>query len=192
MRCIVGSRCACLDHLCDHMIELCGISARDHRSSETLFQIPPGIPGNGSAGLCDSFVGIESLGPFLLRQFACGDLGELIESEFCSAHVVTETLFLETLEVLILPGGHTGPGAGKLVGQNSIFFALLYAAAFPFVGEFFAGADRLETLIDPFLSVSGALVGGDKAVSNQFWIKGFLDAFPANLSQPQLEGFGFL
>ena len=62
MRCIVGSRCACLNHLCDHMIELRCVSARDHWSSETLFQIPPGIPGNGATSLRDSFIGIESLG----------------------------------------------------------------------------------------------------------------------------------
>ena len=79
MRCIVGSRCACLNHLCDHMIELRCVSARDHWSSETLFQIPPGIPGNGATSLRDSFIGIESLGTFLLRKFPCGDLGELVE-----------------------------------------------------------------------------------------------------------------
>ena len=79
IRYIGGSRCACLNHLCDHMIELRGVCTRDHRSSETLFQIPPGIPGNGAAGLPDSFVGIESLGLLLLGKFPCGDLGELVE-----------------------------------------------------------------------------------------------------------------
>ena len=70
---IIGRCSARLDHLRDHMIELRGVCACDHRSSETLFKIPPGIPGNGSAGLCDSFIGIESLGLLLLREFACDD-----------------------------------------------------------------------------------------------------------------------
>ena len=74
VRFIISSRCsACLDHLCDHMIELSSVGTCDHRSSETLFQIPPGISGNGAARLCDAFIDIESLGPFLLRKFACGD-----------------------------------------------------------------------------------------------------------------------
>ena len=68
----------------------------------------------------------------------------------------------------------------------------LYAATFPFIGEFFAGADCLETLIDPLAGISGTFVGGDEAVSDQLRIQGFLETFPANLSQPQLEGFGFL
>ena len=93
---ITSCRCACFDHLCAHMIELRGVSTRDHRSSETLFQIFPCVPGDRAASLCDSFIGIKSNRLLLLREFPCGNHGELVESQLRSAHVIPEALFLKT------------------------------------------------------------------------------------------------
>ena len=70
------------------MIQLRGVSTRNHRSAKTLFQILPCVPGDRAASLRDSFTGIESLGLLLLRKFPCGDLGELVESQLRSAHTV--------------------------------------------------------------------------------------------------------
>ena len=142
------------------MIELGGSLACDNRPSKPLFQIFSGVARNGTACQRNSFVGIETNRLLLLRKFSRGNLGKLIECELRRTHVIPETLFLETFKVLVLPGGHTRPSAGKLVGQDGIFFALLNSAVFPLVGEFFASADGLKPLIDPFAGITPALVSG--------------------------------
>ena len=88
IRCIISCRCARFDHLCDYMIELSGVSTGDYRSSEALFQIPPSIPGNRTAGLRDPLVSFKTLRLFLLRKFPRGDLGKLVERQLCGTHVI--------------------------------------------------------------------------------------------------------
>ena len=109
---------------------------------------------------------------------------KLIEREFRGAHVITQAFLLETFESLVLSSGHARPSSGQFIGKDGVLFALLYAAIFPFIGQFLSGTDGLKLLIDPFTGIAFALIGGDKPICNQFRIKRFLDPFPPNLGQP--------
>ena len=126
------------------MIELGCILTCNNGSAESLFQITTGIPSNGATSLSHSFVGIEAHRLLLLRKFPRGNFSKLIEREFCRTHVIPETFLLEPFEILILPGGHTGPGASELVCENRILLTLLNATVFPLVGELLSGADGLK------------------------------------------------
>ena len=163
------------------MIELGCILTCDDWPSEALLQIFSGVACDGATSLSNSFVGIEAHRLLLLRKLPRGNFGKLIEREFCRTHVIPETFLLEPFEILILPGGHTGPGASELVCENRILLTLLNATVFPLVGELLSGADGLKPLIDPFAGITPALVSGNKPIYDQFGIKRFLNAFPTNL-----------
>ena len=87
-----------------------------------------------------------------------------------------------------MPGGHAGPGLCDLVGEDGVFPALLHAPRLPFGGELVADADGEDALVDPVGIIALLLVGLQRPVDGLLRVDGLLDALPADLCQPTLEG----
>ncbi len=118
-------------------------------------------------------------------------LRQHIEDQLQRRHVVTQILFLQALEILILPRVHAGPCFRDLVCQDRVFLTFLNSARVPFVGQLLAHLNRLQALVDPFAAVAFLEIGFQRTVNRQLRIDGFFNALPANLCQPELERLGF-
>ena len=127
---------------------------------------------------------------FGLGNILCGCFRQHVEHNFRGAHVVAQVFLFEPLEPLVLPGVHSRPCAGDLVGENGILDAFFYAARLPLIRQLPAHLNGLQALVDPFTGISLAQIGFQRALNAQLRVDGFLDALPAHLRQPQLEGFG--
>ena len=107
-----------------------------------------------AAGACNFDVFPQTYRCFLLGDLRSCGFGQHIENQLQRRHVVTQVLFLQALEILILPRVHAGPRFCDLIGQNRVFHAFLYPARVPFVGQFLAYLNGLQALVDPFAAIA--------------------------------------
>ena len=79
---------------------------------------------------------LRPLGSFCFRDAGSGCLDQHIQKQLQVTHVLPQIFLFQPLELLVLPGGHTGPSTGNLVG------------------ELVADTDDQQALVDPLFLFS--------------------------------------
>ena len=90
-----------------------------------------------------------------------------------------------------MPCAHAGPVMRDLISQNCVFDVLLHTPGIPFNGQFLANLNHLQSLIDPLTGIAPFLSGFQCPLDGQLRVNGFLDGFPTDLGQPEVERLGF-
>lgn len=145
---------------------------------------------HAAAILCHLLLLMESVRFSLFGEFRGGSLGKHIESDLHVGHVVAQTFFFKTFEVLVLLGRHSAPLASDDVCESGILQTLLHARTLPFVSEFLSYFDGLDSLIYPSVRISQTLVINDSLVDAPLRVLHLVQTCTCHLRHPNFKRFG--
>lgn len=166
-----------------------GVEWGDNGLSRLFFQFQSGIACHGGtlAGYFRMFAKCLRGGGF--RDFFRGKFGKHVQHQFFVRHIVTQILFLQTFELLVLFGGFPRPRLVDNVGEGGELHSFFQAVTLPFVGEVFAYLNAFQALVNPVVGIAEALLVSHGLLDGQFRVLHLVEALFRHLRHPEFEGF---